>query len=86
MRKHVTLITGAGGEIGHGLIERLTADGDTAIITIDLQPLEHRLAATVEQEYRGSILETSSGPAGSPGSPGRGRLLGGRDRPEHSGG
>jgi len=58
MRKHVTLITGAGGEIGRGLVERLTADGDTAIITIDLQPLEHRLAAKVEHEYQGSILET----------------------------
>ena len=58
MRKHVTLITGAGGEIGHGLIERLTADGDTAIITIDLQPIDHSLAAKVEQEYQGSILET----------------------------
>ena len=58
MRKQVTLITGAGGEIGHGLIERLTADGDSAIITIDLQPLEQRLASRVEKEYQGSILET----------------------------
>ncbi len=58
MRKHVTLITGAGGEIGHGLIESLAADGDTAIITIDLKPLERRLAEMVEQEYQGSILET----------------------------
>jgi len=58
MRKHVTLITGAGGEIGHGLIERLIADGDSAIITIDLQPLEPRLASQVEKEYQGSILET----------------------------
>jgi nucleoside-diphosphate-sugar epimerase len=58
MRKHVTLITGAGGEIGHGLIERLTADGDSAIITIDLQHLERRLASKVEKEYQGSILET----------------------------
>jgi len=58
MRKHVTLITGAGGEIGHGLIERLTAEGDTAIITIDLKPLERELAGRVEHEYLGSILET----------------------------
>ena len=58
MRKHVTLITGAGGEIGHGLIERLTAEGDTAIITIDLNALEPELAARVEHEYQGSILET----------------------------
>ena len=58
MRKHVTLITGAGGEIGHGLIERLTAEDNTPIITIDLKPLEPALAAKVEHEYHGSILET----------------------------
>jgi nucleoside-diphosphate-sugar epimerase len=58
MRKHVTLITGAGGEIGHGLIEQLTEEGDTAIITIDLKPLEGELGSRIEQEYRGSILET----------------------------
>jgi len=58
MRKHVTLITGAGGEIGHGLIERLADEGDTAIITIDLNPLEGAFAGKVEHEYQGSILET----------------------------
>ncbi len=58
MRRHVTLITGAGGEIGHGLIERLTADGDSPIITIDLKPLEPGKRELVEQEYMGSILET----------------------------
>jgi nucleoside-diphosphate-sugar epimerase len=58
MRKHVTLITGAGGEIGHGLIERLAADGDTSIITIDLKPLDPGIRELVEQEYLGSILET----------------------------
>ena len=58
MRKHVTLITGAGGEIGHGLIERLAADGDTAIITIDLKQLEPEIATHVDHEYQGSILET----------------------------
>jgi nucleoside-diphosphate-sugar epimerase len=58
MRKHVTLITGASGEIGHGLIERLTAEGDTAIITIDLKPLETVFSEKVAREYQGSILET----------------------------
>ena len=58
MRKHVTLITGAGGENGHGLIEQLAADGDTAIITIDLRPLDLEIATHVEHEYQGSILET----------------------------
>jgi nucleoside-diphosphate-sugar epimerase len=58
MRKHVTLITGAGGEIGHGLIERLADEAKTSIITIDLRPLDRRLADLVEREYQGSILET----------------------------
>ena len=58
MRRHVTLITGAGGEIGHGLIERLSADGDSAIITIDLKPLDPGIRDLVEHEYLGSILET----------------------------
>jgi nucleoside-diphosphate-sugar epimerase len=58
MRRHVTLITGAGGEIGHGLIERLAADGDSSIITIDLKPLEPGIRKLVEHEYVGSILET----------------------------
>ena len=58
MRRHVTLITGAGGEIGHGLIERLSADGDSPIITIDLKPLDPGIRELVEQEYMGSILET----------------------------
>ena len=57
MRKHVTLITGASGEIGHGLIERLTDEGSTSIITIDLKPLEPELATRVDREYVGSILE-----------------------------
>ena len=58
MRKQVTLITGASGEIGHGLIERLAADGESSIITIDLKPLDPELARLVDHEYIGSILET----------------------------
>ena len=57
MRKSVTLITGASGEIGHGLIERLVADGGSPIITIDLKPVEKDLRRMVEREYVGSILE-----------------------------
>ena len=57
MRKHCTLITGAGGEIGHGLIERLAEEGGAPIITIDLKPLDAALAGLVEHEYLGSILE-----------------------------
>jgi nucleoside-diphosphate-sugar epimerase len=57
MRKSVTLITGASGEMGHGLIERLAAEGHTDLITIDLRPLDDGLKRTVEREFMGSILE-----------------------------
>lgn len=57
MRKPVILITGAGGEIGHGLIERLREDRITSIITVDLRPLEPPINALVERELVGSILD-----------------------------
>ena len=44
MRKSVVLITGAGGEIGHGLISRLVERGRSSIVTLDLNPLEPALA------------------------------------------
>ena len=45
MRKPVVLITGASGEIGHGLIDRLAEDGARAIVTLDVAPLEPDLRA-----------------------------------------
>ena len=57
MRKPVTLITGASGEIGHGLIERLAAEGTTQIITVDVRPLEGPSIKAVERQFVGSILE-----------------------------
>ena len=56
MRKSVTLITGASGEIGHALIESL-ADGPNPIITVDLKPLEGELKHLVEREFVASILD-----------------------------
>src|SRR5262245_4110283 len=56
LRKPVVLITGASGEIGHGLIERLAAIGDRAIITLDLNPLETALSTLVQRQIIGSIL------------------------------
>src|SRR4029077_16064395 len=58
MRKPVVLITGAGGEIGHGLVTRLSAAG-LAIITIDVSPLDPALAPHVTRELTGSITDTS---------------------------
>jgi threonine 3-dehydrogenase len=51
------LITGAGGEIGHGLIDRLAERGDRAIVTIDISRLEERIARKVDREVTGSILD-----------------------------
>ena len=56
MRKPVVLVTGAGGEIGHALVTRLAAS-DTAIITLDLNPLDATLARLVRREFAGSITD-----------------------------
>jgi nucleoside-diphosphate-sugar epimerase len=55
MRKPVVLITGAGGEIGHGLIEQLVAGGRDSIVTLDLNPLDAPLGRLVRREFTGSI-------------------------------
>jgi nucleoside-diphosphate-sugar epimerase len=58
VRRPVTLITGAGGEIGHGLVTRLAASG-SVIITVDVTPLEPALAELTSREFTGSITDTS---------------------------
>src|SRR3954466_16098642 len=58
MRKPVVLITGAGGEIGHGLVTRLAASG-ALIITLDVSPLDSTLAPLVRREFTGSITDLS---------------------------
>jgi threonine 3-dehydrogenase len=57
LRKPVVLVTGASGEIGHGLIERLAGAGAHAIITLDLRALEAQPARRVQHQYLGSILD-----------------------------
>ena len=57
LRKPVVLLTGASGEIGHGLIEELAKDGQRAIITLDLRPLDPHIAPLVQYQYAGSILD-----------------------------
>jgi len=58
MRTPVTLVTGAGGEIGHGLVTRLAQAG-RPIVTIDLAQLDSRLAPFVRREFTGSITDTT---------------------------
>ena len=59
LRKPVVLITGASGEIGHGLIERLAQQGERPIITLDLRPLEAELTSRVQHQYVGSVLDVN---------------------------
>lgn len=56
MRTPVVLVTGAGGEIGHGLITRLAAAGRT-IVTIDIAPLDRELVRRVRREFTGSVTD-----------------------------
>ena len=58
MRRPVILITGAGGEVGHGLVTCLAASG-AVIITLDVTPLDTTLAPLVSREFTGSITDTS---------------------------
>jgi threonine 3-dehydrogenase len=56
MRKAVVLITGAGGEIGHALVRGL-AESDASIITLDVNPLDSKVAPYVRREFTGSITD-----------------------------
>jgi threonine 3-dehydrogenase len=53
MPKPVVLVTGANGEIGRSLLQRLHQDGRYRVVTVDLTPLPER--------YRGFCLETYAG-------------------------
>jgi threonine 3-dehydrogenase len=57
IRRPVVLITGANGEIGHGLVTRLAGEGSRPILTLDLSPLDPALKGLVRREFTGSILD-----------------------------
>jgi threonine 3-dehydrogenase len=57
MRKPVVVITGAGGEIGHGLIDRLAERGERRIVTLDISRLDESIARKVDREVTGSIAD-----------------------------
>jgi len=56
MRTPSVLVTGANGEIGHGLIHQLARTG-RSIVTVDIAPLEPALAKQVRREFTGSITD-----------------------------
>ena len=58
MRKPIVLVTGANGEIGHGLIAQLAAEsGGRPVVTLDINPLDRTIARSVSRELTGSILD-----------------------------
>lgn len=56
MRATSVLVTGANGEIGHGLLTRLAGEGHS-IVTLDVQPLDPALARLVRRELTGSVTD-----------------------------
>jgi threonine 3-dehydrogenase len=58
-RKPVALITGAAGEIGHALIERLSANTERMVITLDITNLEGELSKKLDKEFTGSIMDNN---------------------------
>lgn len=53
------LITGANGEIGHGLIENLAEQSDVRIVALDLHPMDDAMAAKCYRVVVGDILDTA---------------------------
>ena len=57
MRKEVVLITGANGEIGHGLISHLANQRDVNVIALDVQPIDDALRPHCMRFIQGDILD-----------------------------
>ena len=58
MRNEVVMITGANGEIGHGLIKALAKQQNKRIVALDLKPLDDDLASLCERFVQGDILDS----------------------------
>ena len=59
MRKPSILITGANGEIGHGLIKALHKKNTLNIITLDLNRLDGSIIELASEELTGNILDAN---------------------------
>src|SRR5437867_436286 len=57
IRKRGVLVTGANGEMGHGLIERLAKEVSHNIIALDVHPLDEKLTKYCSATIVGDILE-----------------------------
>jgi threonine 3-dehydrogenase len=59
VRKPVVLITGANGEIGHALVGNLAEQRNQAVVSLDVNALDHGMGRLVQREFTGSILDTN---------------------------
>jgi len=57
MRREVVLLTGANGEIGHGLIKKLGAEKRAKILALDLRAPDASLEAFCDRFIQGDILD-----------------------------
>ena len=57
MQKPSILITGANGEMGHGLISALSKKNNFNIITLDLNEIDSSIKKFCSKIYTGSILD-----------------------------
>ena len=58
MRKPAILITGANGEIGHGLINKLFKQNNVKIVALDINKLDSDISGMALEEVQGNILDT----------------------------
>lgn len=58
-RNAAILITGAGGEVGHGLIEAIHASKRGNVVAIDIRELDPKLRGLCQDTYVGDICDTS---------------------------
>lgn len=57
MSKPVVLVTGANGEIGRTLLQRLHAEGNYRVVTVDLTPLPEKYRQYCLETYAGNIMD-----------------------------
>jgi nucleoside-diphosphate-sugar epimerase len=58
MSSKTILITGANGEIGHGLIEQLSEQGSVHIVAMDMVPLDESIRSRCHRVVTGDILDS----------------------------
>ncbi|MCA9757263.1 MAG: GDP-mannose 4,6-dehydratase [Candidatus Eisenbacteria bacterium] len=56
-RKPVVLITGANGELGHGLIKQMSESGRNGILALDLNPISPEIEQHCRDTFQGDILD-----------------------------